>query len=327
MFNGVPQEAIAGASFKSTFEAPQAEEVRALQYYEMYGSRAIYCDGWKAVTFHPIPGIPADGDGDPYVPFTQDKWELYHVAEDFSECRDLAAQEPERLQMMIGLWFAEAGKYDVFPLHAVQRKAQRPKPHTDRELYVYWPDTTHIDNEAAVNVRMRPFSVIARATIPAGGAEGVLIAQGGAFAGWSLFVKDGRLIYEHNYVGLERYRVVSTETIPEGDVKLGLEFTITGKFEITPELTQAGIQGVKGEATLYINDQAVGSGEIGKTVPFGWSLSGEGLCCGYDSETPVSELYRSPFKFTGQIDRVIVSVSGQPFSHVAKEVENAFIAQ
>jgi arylsulfatase len=77
----------------------------------------------------------------------------------------------------------------------------------------------------------------------------------------------------------------------------------------------------------YVNDRSVGSGEIGKTVPFGWSLSGEGLCCGYDSETPVSELYRSPFKFTGQIDRVIVSVSGQPFSHVAKEVENAFIAQ
>ena len=174
---------------------------------------------------------------------------------------------------------------------------------------------------------MRPFSVFARATIPSGGAEGVLIAQGGAFAGWSLFVKDGRLIYEHNYVGLERYRVVSTETIPEGDVALGMEFMVTGAFEITPELTATGMQGVKGEARLYINDKAVGSGEIGKTVPFGWSLSGEGPCCGYDSETPVSELYRSPFKFTGQIDRVIVSVSGQPFSHVAKEVENAFLAQ
>ena len=148
--------------------------------------------------------------------------------------------------MMIGLWFAEAGKYDVFPLHAMQRKGARPKPHTDRELYVYWPDTTHIDNEAAVNVRMRPFSVIARATIPAGGAEGVLIAQGGAFAGWSLFVKDGRLIYEHNYVGLEHYRVVSTETIPEGDVKLGLEFKITGAFEITPELTASGHAGRQG---------------------------------------------------------------------------------
>jgi hypothetical protein len=83
----------------------------------------------------------------------------------------------------------------------------------------------------------------------------------------------------------------------------------------------------KSEVALYINDKAIGSGEIGKTVPFGWSLSGEGLCCCCDSETPVSERYSSPFKFTGQIDRVLVSVSGQPFSHVAKEVENAFIAQ
>ena len=126
MLRGVPQEEIAGASFKATFAEPQAPEIRTLQYYECYGSRAIYCDGWKAVTFHPIPGIPADGRGDPYAPFTQDQWELYHVAEDFSECRDLAAQEPERLQMLIGLWFAEAGKYDVLPLHAVQRKGARP---------------------------------------------------------------------------------------------------------------------------------------------------------------------------------------------------------
>ena len=116
-------------------------------------------------------------------------------------------------------------------------------------------------------------------------------------------LKDDRLIYEHNYVGLERYRVISTETIPEGSVKLGMEFKVTGAFDISPDLTVMGVQGVKGEVTLYIGDRPVGSGMIAKTVPFGWSLSGEGLCCGYDSETPVSDLYRSPFRFTGQIDR------------------------
>lgn len=324
---GVPQEAMAGTSIQSTFAGAQSPEVREMQYYEVYGSRALYLDGWKAVTFHAVPGVPSDGPGDPDLPFTRDKWELYHVAEDFSECHDQAAQEPERLQKMIGLWFAEAGRYDVFPIHAYQRKAQRPKPFPERDLYVYWPHATHIDNEAAVNVRMRPFSVIARATIPQAGAEGVLIAQGGAFAGWSMFVKDGRLIYEHNYLGLERFRVTSTSTIPAGEVKLGLDFAVTGAFEITPALTQSGVQGVSGVATLYINDEAVGAGEIGKTVPFGWSLSGEGLCCGYDSETPVSDLYQAPFRFTGEIDRVIVSVSGEPFSHVAKEIENAFLKQ
>ena len=228
---------------------------------------------------------------------------------------------------MINMWFAEAGKYDVFPLHVYQRKAQRPKPFAERDMYVYWPGATHIDNEAAVDVRMRPFSVIALASIPQGGAEGVLIAQGGAFAGWSLFVKDGRLVYEHNFLGLERYRVTSTLPVPAGDVTLGVEFEIAGQFEIAPELTATGVHGVKGTATLYINNRVAGSGEVGKTVPFGWSLSGEGLCCGYDSETPVSELYKSPFAFTGRIDRVIVSVSGQPFIHVAKEIENAFLRQ
>jgi arylsulfatase len=326
MFNGVPQEAIAGTSFKATFENPQAEEVRALQYYELYGSRALYMDGWKAVTFHPVPGVPSDGPGDPNVPFTQDKWELYDTTKDFAEVHDLAAQEPDRLQMMIGLWFAEAGKYDVFPIHAYQRKAQRPKPAGKRTSYTYWPNTTHIDNEAAVDVRMRPFSVVALARVPEG-TEGVLIAQGGRFAGWSFFIKDGHLIYEHNYLGLERFRVVSTEPVPAGDRELGLEFRITGKFDIAPALTAQGLQGVKGEVSLYIDHQLVGVGEIGKTVPFGWSLSGEGLCCGYDSETPVSDLYQSPFKFTGGIERVVVSVSGEPFHIVSKEVENAFIVQ
>ena len=131
------------------------------------------------------------------------------LIEDFSECHDLAAQYPDKLQELIGLWFAQAGKYDVFPLHSQQMKGQRPKPFPARDLYVYYPGTSRIDNEAAVNVRMRPFSVVAHAIIPEGGAEGVLIAQGGRFAGWSFFVKDGKLVYEHNFLGLERYRVTS----------------------------------------------------------------------------------------------------------------------
>jgi hypothetical protein len=294
--------------------------------YELYGSRALYTHGWKAVTFHPVPGVPSDGPGDPNLPFTQDKWELYDTTKDFAEVHDLAAQEPDRLAMMTGLWFAEAGKYDVFPIHAYQRKAQRPKPAGRRASYTYWPNTTHIDNEAAVDVRMRPFSVVALARVPQG-AEGVLIAQGGRFAGWSFFIKDGKLIYEHNYLGLEHFRVVSTEPVPAGDRELGLEFRITGKFDIAPALTAQGFQGVKGEVALFIDHKLVGRGEIGKTVPFGWSLSGEGLCCGYDSETPVSDLYQSPFKFTGGIERVVVSVSGESFQIVSKEVENAFIVQ
>jgi arylsulfatase len=327
MLKGIPQEEIAGASLTSTFDNAQAEEVRSTQYYEMYGSRAIYDDGWKAVTFHAISGIPADGPGDPNLPFVKDQWELYHVKEDFSECHDLAKQYPDKLQELIGLWFTQAGKYNVFPLHSEQMKGQRPKPYAPRDLYVYYPNSSRIDNEAAVNVRMRPFSVLAQAEIPESGAEGVLIAQGGRFAGWSLFVHQGKLVYEHNFVGLERYRVVSETPIQAGKVTLGMEFVITGQFEITPELTAMDVKGVSGKATLYINHQPVGSGSIPKTVPFGWSLSGEGLCCGFDSETPVSNLYEAPFRFTGKLDRVVVSVSGNPYENVVMEVKKAFLAQ
>jgi arylsulfatase len=163
--------------------------------------------------------------------------------------------------------------------------------------------------------------------MPEGGAEGVLIAQGGRFAGWSLFVKDRRLVYEHNYLGLERYRVTSDVAIPAGPVTLGMAFAVTGQFEIAPELTAMGVLGVNGEATLYINGHAAGSGAIAKTVPFGWSLSGEGLCCGFDSETPVSELYKSPFHFTGDLAHVVVSVSGAPYENVMMEVRQAFMKQ
>lgn len=327
MLKGIPQEETAGTSLASTFSNTQAEEVHSTQYYEMYGSRAIYDDGWKAVTFHAIPGILADGPGDPNVPFVRDQWELYNVKEDFSECHDLAGEHPEKLQELIGVWFAQAGKYDVFPLHSAQMKGQRPKPYAPRDLYFYYPNTSRIDNEAAVNVRMRPFSVVANATIPHSGAEGVLIAQGGRFAGWSLFVHGGKLVYEHNFLGLERYRVVSEMPVPVGKVTLGMEFAITGQFEITPELTAMGVKGVSGQATLYINDKPVGVGSIPKTVPFGWSLSGEGLCCGFDSETPVSDLYEAPFRFTGELDHVVVSVSGKPYENVAMEVMKAFLAQ
>lgn len=325
MLKGVPQEEMAGFSLAPTLADAAAPEVHHLQYSEMYGSRALYCDGWKAVTFHKISGIPADGPGDVSLPFAEDRWELYNVREDFAECHDLAAQHPEKLQELINLWFVQAGKYDVLPIHSAQQKGLRPRPYPARDRYVYYPNAGRVDNEAAVNVRMRPFSVVAHAVIPEGGAQGVIIAQGGRFAGWSFFVQGGRLVYEHNYLGLERYRVVSQALVPAGRVTLGFEFAIGGQFEISAELTAMGVQGVAGIGTLYINDQAVGSGRIGRTVPFGWSLTGEGLCCGYDSETAVSDQYQAPYRFTGTLDRVIVSTDGQPYRNLELEVRNAFL--
>lgn len=320
MLKGVPQERMAGSSFRGSLEAAAAPESRTVQYYELFGSRAIYHNGWKAVTFHAAPGIPGDGPGDPNLPFTDDVWELYHVAEDFAENHDLAAQEPRKLQELINRWFLEAGTYDVLPLKSNQQKGLRPQPFPERDSYTYWPHTAPIDNEAAVNVRMRPFSVVALADIPEGGASGVLLAQGGAFGGWALFVHDGRLVYEHNFVGLESYRVTSEQPIPAGEVSLGCQFTITGHFAISPQMTQMGLQGTQGEVTLFINGEPCGTGAVERTVPFVYSLTGEGLCCGYDDETPVSPLYQAPNHFTGSLHRVVVSVSGEPFRNALQEV-------
>lgn len=323
MLKGVPQERMAGTSFRASLDAADAPESRTVQYYELFGSRAIYHNGWKAVTFHAAPGIPADGPGDPNLPFSDDVWELYHVAEDFAENRNLAEREPRRLQELVNLWFLEAGKYDVLPLKSHQQKGLRPKPFPKRDSYTYWPNTAPIDNEAAVDVRMRPFSVVALACIPAHGAAGVILAQGGAFGGWTLFVHDGRLVYEHNFVGLQSYRVTSERPIPAGEVSLGCQLAITGHFEITPQLTQMGLQGTQGEVTLFINGEPCGTGAVERTVPFVYSLTGEGLCCGYDDETPVSPLYEAPNHFTGVLHRVIVSVSGEPFRNALKEIEIA----
>jgi hypothetical protein len=236
---------------------------------------------------------------------------------------DRAAEHPEKLQELIGLWFAAAGRYDVLPLHAAQMKGQRPSPIPARSSFTYWPGTTSVDSEAAVNVRMRPFTVVAPIEIPANGAEGVLIAQGGQFCGWALFVHEGRLVYEHNYLAIERYRITSDVALGAGRQTLGLHFEVSGDFEISPQLTEMGMRRVAGHVTLYRDDEPIGAGDVARTVPFQFTLSGDGLCCGYDGETAVGDLYVPPNPFTGRIERVLVSVAGEPYRNAAKEVELA----
>lgn len=313
MLNGVPQEAIAGVTIRPTFDNPQATNPRITQYYEICGCRAIYHNGWKACAFHPMQGAPADGLGEPNRPFSEDVWELYHVAEDFSECHDLATVHPEKLQDLIYLWFAEAGKYGVLPLNRRPQATGRPRPQGDQATVTYYPNTARIDNLAAIDIKNRSFTVVAEATIPPTGCEGVLIAQGGKFGGWTLFVKDNYLHYEHNFIGMAHYRIVADVPLPTGEVQLAFRFTKTGDFE--------------GKGQLLINDQVVGEGDILQTVPYTWSLTGEGLCCGYDSETAVSDLYQPPFPFTGDLDRVTVFVEGFPLSDPGKAVELGFLRQ
>jgi arylsulfatase A-like enzyme len=290
---GVAQRPIEGVSFAHTFDDAGAPTKKAAQYYEMIGSRAIWQDGWKAVAEQEQGVVLTEAMLD------AQRWELYHVAEDFSECDDLAEQHPDKLRELVERWWAEADKHQVLPLDArMQARMAEPKPLAARatDRYVYYPGGAPQFEYTAVNLKDRSHTIAAAVEIPEGGAKGVLLAHGSWFAGYSLYVKDRRLHYVHNYLGLAEYRVSSDVDLPTGPATLRFRFRRTGEH--------------RGVGTLYVNDEQVGEGEVPRTVPAVIETSGEGLCCGYDSGVPVTDDYRSPFRFTGTIKRVAVLVDG-----------------
>jgi arylsulfatase len=291
--NGIAQRPIEGVSFVHTFEDGAAQTRKTVQYYEMIGSRAVWHDGWKAVAEQEQGVALTDAI------LARQQWELYRVAEDFSECEDLAARHPEKLRELIERWWVEAGKHNVLPLDArMQARMAEPKPLAGRETnrYVYYPGGAPQFAYTAVNLKDRSHTISAVVQIPERGAEGVLLAHGSWFAGYSLYVKDRRLHYVHNYLGLAEYRISSREEIPGGATTLRFQFTRTGEH--------------RGVGRLFIGDRQVGEGEIPRTVPAVIETSGEGLCCGYDSGLPVTEAYVAPFRFTGTLKRVEVEVDG-----------------
>ena len=183
---------------RSSFDDPKVPSTRQTQYYSMFGSRAIWHDGWKAVTTHPT--IAGWGN------FNDDEWELYHTEVDRSELHNLAAEQPDKVRELVNLWFAEAGANGAFPLD--DRSAleiiltPRPVLSPPRNRYVYFPDTAEVPESQAVNVRNRSFAIGALVDIPGPGAEGVLFAHGSAFGGHALYVKDNRLHYVYNFIGM-----------------------------------------------------------------------------------------------------------------------------
>ena len=206
---------------------------------------------------------------------------------------------------MIALWYVQAGKYNVLPLDSrgTQRLAeQRPQLARERNRYVYYPHTSAIPENVAVKILNRPHTITARVDIQPN-VRGVIVSHGGSSGGYSLFIQDGKLHYVHNYVGAKQFRIESKEPLPEGEAEIRFQFQPSGE----PELAQG--KGVPGKASLFVNGKQVGEGEIPVTMPLLLSL-GEGLTCGRDECSPVSELYQPPFEFTGTIHDVAVDVSG-----------------
>ncbi len=310
---GVTQSPIHGVSFAHTLDDADTASKHDTQYYEMLGNRAIYHRGWKAATYHGTEGMIYDGVTDPNKHFDEDRWELYHVAEDFSEAHDLAGEYPDKLKELQAVWWAEAGRYGVLPLDArsIGRAAGRPRMAAGRRRFEYRPGGGTIEGQAAANVKNRSHTITAEVEIPTEGAEGVLLADGGRFGGYSLYVKDGKLAYAYNFLGRARWHVVSTTPVPAGKSVLQLGFEKAGDRPF----------GAGGTARLYINGKLAGEGKIPFTVPFLFAL-GQGLQCGRDKGNPVTEEYASPFEFTGTIKRVIVDLNGpEPPRDLLQEAE------
>ena len=306
---GHVQSRLDGVSMRYSFDDPAAPSTRATQFYSMLGSRAIWHDGWKAVTTHPaISG---------WSNFNDDTWELYHTDVDRAELHDLAADHPDKLRELINLWYAEAGANQAFPLD--DRSAleilitPRPQLSAPRNRYVYLPDTAEIPEAQAVNVRNRSYVVAAQVDLPGPGAQGVLFAHGSRFGGHALYLKDNRLHYIYNFVGIVEQKIDATEDLPTGD-----DLILSASFDKVGEDPPGVATGV---LSLYHGDHKVGEGRI-KTQPGGFAIAGEGLCIGRDGGEPVTDDYPGapPWRFTGgTLKRVAVDVSGEPYVDLERE--------
>ncbi len=312
MVNGIAQKPIEGVSMAYTFDNPNAEERHVTQYFEMFGNRGIYHEGWTAVTKHRTPWTTGQIQ---LPPFSEDEWELYNTYEDWSQANDLSREMPEKLRELQELFLIEAAKYNVFPLddRTAERFnaaiAGRPDLPSGRSTMTFYPGMTHMMENTVLNVKNRSHTITAEVEIPEEGASGVILAQGGRFAGWSLYVKDEAAKYVHNFFDAEYFYVGGEEKLPKGTVNIRYHFDFDGDRP-----------GAGGTGTLHINDQMVAEGRIGKTVPFLFSAD-ETMDVGGDLAMPVTDDYSEgeSNQFSGKIHWVRVDLEDDDVSHLEPE--------
>lgn len=291
--NGIAQQPVEGVSMRYSFDDAAAPSTRTTQYFEMFGNRAIYHDGWIASCFHGrLPWVRSQA-----VPFGDtERWELYNITEDFSQGVDLADQFPEKLAELQALFDREAWAHNVYPLN--DETTSRALPERQPSLLdgvaatTYFTGHVRIPERSTLNFKNTSFDLTAHLQIPSGGGSGVIICQGGSMAGWSLYLLDGIPRYTYNYVGHDITTISGEQPLPEGEVTVELSFDYDG-----------GGLGKGGTATLRVDGATVATGRIEKTVPFLFSMSGETLDVGVDVGSPVGP-YPAEFPFTGTIDRI-----------------------
>jgi arylsulfatase A-like enzyme len=296
--NGTLQEPIEGVSMVYTFDNAQAKSTHKTQYFEIFGNRAIYHDGWFAGTLHRAPW-----EMKPRRPLLEDKWELYDTGKDFSLANDLAAADPKKLKEMQDLFVKEAIKYRVLPIddRVVERVnaslAGRPDLMEGRTSLTLSPGMDSMSENVFINIKNRSLSITADVEIPEGGANGVILAQGGRFGGWSLYLKDGKPVYCYNFLGLQEFKVASTQAVAPGKATIRMNFDYDG-----------GGLAKGGTATILVNGANVASGRIERTQPIIFSAD-ETAAVGVDDATPVTSDYKERDNaFTGKILKVVIDV-------------------
>lgn len=298
---GIAQVPLSGASLAASFTQPSAQSARVFQYFEIGGNRGIYKDGWWAGSRNVANNPNSVWTSAPYG---QRAWELYNLNEDFSQANNLADKNPRKVAELATLFDQEAWRNDVYPLTPVAGVG-RPAPATaGRTHFTYRNGVNRIPSRNAPDVSRRAHQITADIEI-GGKASGVIIANGGRFGGFSLFVKDGRLVYEANAHGHRTGQIVSTTALPKGKVKVA--FTFSPDSTTPPPTAQPGQQAtaVPGTGRLFVNGQPAGEGRIAKIA---FSNAYDSLDIGSDLGTPVSNDYKVPYAFSGKLDKVEVEL-------------------
>ncbi len=297
--NGVVQTPIEGTSLLYAFNDAKAPERHKTQYFEIFGNRAIYHDGWFARTIHRAAWQTTN-----LPPLSTDKWDLYNVKKDFSLTQNLAAEQPAKLKQMQALFMKEAQRYNVLPLddRVIERfnpaVAGRPDPMAGRSSITLYEGMQGMMENVFLNVKNRSSKITAELDIPAGGANGVILSQGGHFGGWTLYMKDGKPAYTYNFLGLSKYTVTAPEALPAGAATVVLDFAYDG-----------GGLAKGGKATLLVNGKPVAEGRVDRTQPNIFS-GDETADVGIDNQTPVAEGIGigAETRFTGKINKVVLEV-------------------
>jgi len=309
VYRGVEPFPLNGVSMRYTFSDAEAKTQKPIQYYAMLGTRGIWKDGWKAAALH----TPISGVGH----FDQDRWQLYHVDVDRAEFEDVAKENPEKLKALIDAWFDEAKKNNVLPLD--DRTAlellgiQHPVTEPPRTRYIYYPHTAPVPESVGVNIRGRSYKIVADA-ITSSDSHGVIFAHGSRFGGHALFIKDRRLYYVYNFLGIKPEQKLMSEPLSPGKHVFGAAFV----------REKSGPHGESiGKAQLFVDDQVVAEAPW-KTQAGHFTLGGDGISVGDDSEDKVSEEYESPNEFAdGRIIGVAVDVSEEVYLDLEKEAAAA----